>query len=71
MRRECEVPSNPRIASSLSQRQTVVPETSQTIPRATASAAISVADHREIGRPDSAGNSQASGLTSAIWPGGR
>jgi hypothetical protein len=55
-----------RIASSDSHRHTVVPETSQTIPRWTACAAISVADHLEIGRPDSAGNSHASALTSAI-----
>lgn len=60
-----------RIASSASQRQTVVPEIAQTIPRRTASAAISGPDHLDKGRPDSAGSSQASAFTSAISPGGK
>jgi hypothetical protein len=60
-----------RIASSESQRHTVVPETSQTIPRATASRASSAADQRDSARPDSAGSSHASALTSAISAGGK
>jgi hypothetical protein len=60
-----------RIASSLSQRHTVVPETRQTIPRATASRASSAPDQRDSGRPVWAGSSQASALTSAISAGGK
>jgi hypothetical protein len=55
-----------RIASTLSHRQTVVPETRQTIPRATASRASSAADQRDNRRPVWAGNSPTSALTSAI-----
>lgn len=60
-----------RIAFSVHQRQTVVPEIWQTMPRATASRASSAADHREIDRPEMAGSSHASALTSAISAGGK
>src|SRR5712692_6252466 len=41
------------------------------MPRATASRAISALDQRESGTPRSAGNSQASALTSATCAGGK
>lgn len=59
------------IASSASQRQTVAPESSQTIPRATAARAISLLEKRESGSPLAAGSSQASAFTSARTSGGK
>src|SRR5438105_9300609 len=59
------------MASSASQRQTVAPESSQQMPRATASRAMSRLERRESGRPLSPGSSQASARTSALTSGGK
>jgi hypothetical protein len=59
------------IASSESQRQTDAPESSQTIPRATAARAISLVEKRDSGSPLAAGSSQASAFTSARTSGGK
>lgn len=49
----------------------MIPETCATIPRSIASRAISAADQRDSGRPDFAGSSLASALTSATCAGGK
>ena len=54
------------IASSDSQRHTVTPEICSQIPRATASRASSVDDHRASGIRLSAGRSHARRITSAL-----
>src|SRR5581483_6425648 len=59
------------MASSLSQRQTVAPEISQQMPRATASRAISRLERRASGRPCSPGSPHASARTSARTSGGK
>src|SRR5215210_1186365 len=59
------------MASSESQRQTVVPEISATRPRSIASRATSAALQRRRGTPKVAGSSQANALTSILASGGK